>query len=124
MATARMLFASSPHERLLGTGGKGMHVGDDEEALVAVLQLDTVLDAAHVMPDVQRSGGPVAGEDARPSAHLERFRSGGFGADAEATVAVAELLMARLQSNDAAAPGQTSRARLGLDYPLIPIASL
>ena len=48
-----------------------MQVGDDEEALVLVLQAHTVAQAAHVVAQVQLAGGTVAGEYARSSAFRE-----------------------------------------------------
>ena len=50
-------------------GGQHVQVGDDEVALVFVLQAHAVAQAAHVMPQVQPAGGTVAGEDAFSVAH-------------------------------------------------------
>ena len=49
---------------LVGPGGEGVLVGDDEEAVVLVLQGQAVLDAADVVAKVEFAGGRVAGEDA------------------------------------------------------------
>ena len=44
--------------------GEHLIVGDDHERFDAeVLQIDAVLERAEIVPDVQRSGGPVAGEN-------------------------------------------------------------
>ncbi len=43
-------------------GGEHVQISDDEPGLVLVLQLDPVGDAAHVVAQVQLSGGPVTGE--------------------------------------------------------------
>ena len=58
--------ARCPRSRrcLPGCGGQHVQVGDDEEALVLVLQAHAVAQAAHVVAQVQPAGGPVAGQDA------------------------------------------------------------
>src|SRR5580704_6347065 len=45
-------------------GGEGVVVGDEEVALVLVLELDPVVEGAHVVAEVQAAGGTHAGEDA------------------------------------------------------------
>ena len=45
-------------------GGQHVQVGDDEIALVLMLQAHAVAQAAHVVPQVQAAGRPVAGENA------------------------------------------------------------
>ena len=49
---------------LVGPGGEGVHVGQQEEAVVLVLESQAVLDRPDVMPQVQPTRGRVAGEDA------------------------------------------------------------
>ena len=49
--------------RLVGAGRERVLVGDEEVAVVLVLQRQPVLDAADVVAEVQLSGGRVAGED-------------------------------------------------------------
>src|SRR5262249_30181360 len=48
----------------LGPRGQGMQIGNDEEGVVLVLQLDAVDQAADVVAQVQPASGPVAGEQA------------------------------------------------------------
>ena len=50
---------------LVGAGGERVLVGDEEVAVVLVLQRQPVLDAADVVAEVELPGGRVAGEDAR-----------------------------------------------------------
>src|SRR6184192_2023604 len=50
--------------RLVVAGGEHVPVGDEEEAVVLVLQLDPVAQRAVVVAEVQPTGGPHAGEDA------------------------------------------------------------
>ena len=54
--------------------GQHVPVGDEEEALVLVLQLDPVAQRAVVVAEVQRPGGPHAGE------HPAGLRIGAHGA--------------------------------------------
>ena len=49
---------------LLGLGGEGVEVGDDEEALVLVLQSDAVGEGTDVMAEVEFAGRAIAREDA------------------------------------------------------------
>ena len=49
---------------LVGAGREGVLVGDEEVAVVLVLQRQAVLDAADVVAEVELAGGGVAGEDA------------------------------------------------------------
>ena len=45
-------------------GGEGVEVGDEEVAVVLVLELDPVVERAHVVAEVQAAGGAHAREDA------------------------------------------------------------
>ena len=45
-------------------GGEGVEVGDEEVALVLVLELDPVVERAHVVAEVKAAGGTHAREDA------------------------------------------------------------
>ena len=47
---------------LLGLGGERVQVGDDEEALVLVLQSDAVAEGADVVAEVELAGGAIARE--------------------------------------------------------------
>ena len=49
--------------RVSRSGGQGVVVGDDEEALVLVAEADAVLQRADVVAEVELPGGAVAGED-------------------------------------------------------------
>jgi hypothetical protein len=48
----------------VGAGSEGVLVGDEEVAVVRVLERQPVFDAADVMAEVELPGGRVAGEDA------------------------------------------------------------
>jgi len=50
--------------RILVMGGQRMPVGDEEEALVVVLQLDPVLQHTVVVAQMQAPGGAHAGDHA------------------------------------------------------------
>jgi len=54
----------------IGAGGEGMLVGDDEIAIILVLESEAVFEAADVVTEVESAGGGVAGEDARAGLHL------------------------------------------------------
>ena len=43
-------------------GRQGLDVGDEDELLIAVLELDAALEGAHVVSDVELACGPVSGE--------------------------------------------------------------
>ena len=45
--------------------GQCLHVGEQQELLMAVLKLQAASERAGVMAEMQRSGGAVAGEDDR-----------------------------------------------------------
>ena len=45
-------------------GGEGVEIGDEEEAVVLVLELDPVEEGAHVVAEVELAGGAHAGQDA------------------------------------------------------------
>ena len=45
-------------------GGEGVEVGDEEEAVVLVLELDPVVEGSHVVAEMEAPGGAHAGEDA------------------------------------------------------------
>ena len=45
-------------------GGEGVEVCDEEVAVVLVLELDPVVEGAHVVAEVQASSGPHAAENA------------------------------------------------------------
>ena len=65
----RTLSAQGLDVLLLGLGGEGVEVGDDEEALVLVLEADAVREAADVVAEVELAGGAVAREYAFSVAH-------------------------------------------------------
>ena len=46
-------------------GGEGMEVGDEEEAVVILLQANPVVEGSHVVAEMEAAGGAHAGEDAR-----------------------------------------------------------
>ena len=46
-------------------GGEGVEVGDEEVALVLVLELDPVVERAHVVAEVEAASGTHAREDTR-----------------------------------------------------------
>ena len=45
-------------------GRECVEVGDEEVAIVLVLELDPVVERAHVIAEVESAGGPHAAEDA------------------------------------------------------------
>ena len=45
-------------------GGEGVEVGDEEVAVVVLLEVDPVVEGSHVVAEVQAAGGAHAGEDA------------------------------------------------------------
>jgi len=45
-------------------GGEGVEVGDEEVAVVVLLEVDPVVEGTHVVAEVQATGGAHAGEDA------------------------------------------------------------
>ena len=53
----------------LRTGREGMHVREQEEALVVVLERDAILQRADPVAEVKPAGGGIAGEDARTLVH-------------------------------------------------------
>ncbi len=48
---------------LVGPGREGVHVGQDEEAVVGTLKFDTTLDGSHPVTEMKFSGRGVAGEN-------------------------------------------------------------
>ena len=46
-------------------GGERVDVGDEEVAVVVLLQVHPVFEGAHVVAEVESAGGPHAAEDAR-----------------------------------------------------------
>lgn len=52
---------------------RNLPVGDEEEAVMLVLQGEPALDGAGVVPEVQRTGGPHASEDALAVVHRMRL---------------------------------------------------
>ena len=55
--------------RFIGAGGESVLVGDDEIAIILVLEGEAVFDAADVVAEVEAAGGGVAGEDALAGLH-------------------------------------------------------
>ena len=47
---------------MLEVRGEGLDVGNDDECVVFVLELYPVRQRAHIMPEMKRSGRPVARE--------------------------------------------------------------
>ncbi len=47
---------------LLGFGCQGMKVGNNKEALVLILQTNSVNECSHIMPQVHLPCGPVSGK--------------------------------------------------------------
>lgn len=51
-------------------GGEHVQVGDNEEALVALLERYAVGKRTDIVAEVELAGGAVAGEDARSGGHI------------------------------------------------------
>lgn len=59
---------------LVGARGEGVHIGDEEEAVVVVLECDAVFEATDPVAEVESAGGGIAGEDAWFGGHGGKCR--------------------------------------------------
>jgi hypothetical protein len=71
--------------RIIRVVGQGLQIGDEDEGVVLMLQAHSVAERADVVAEMQRSGGPVSGEDGacHGSAPFRLITDEGIGAAAD-----------------------------------------